>query len=122
MRACLLQWRNKFFKGYTPSPSPGKKGFFLFLFFCISSNLLLAQTSVTGRVSSGDTALFGASVVVKGTNVGTSTDVNGRFTIDAPSNGTLIISLVGYNTLEVKVNNRSSLDVQLESNSAQMEQ
>jgi TonB-dependent starch-binding outer membrane protein SusC len=57
----------------------------------------------TGRVISSDdnTGLPGATVVVKGTRTGTSTDVDGNFTVDAPVGAVLVISSVGYVTQEV---------------------
>ncbi len=66
-----------------------------------------AQTrSVSGMVSdqSDGNPLAGVNIVVKGTNLGTSTDTNGRFTIDVPNTAnTLIISFVGYTTQEVQI-------------------
>lgn len=47
--------------------------------------------------------LQGASITVKGTNIGTSTDVNGRFTIDANSDQVLVISFTGYEQKELTI-------------------
>ncbi len=114
MRNCLLQW-----KDYTSTLhftfARQLPRFFLFLFFSLSSLCLFAQGgSVTGRVTSGDSAMSNVTVQVKGTSTGTQTDANGRFTIAAPGNATLVISSVGFTSQEVKVGNRSSVDVQLE--------
>lgn len=49
--------------------------------------------------------LPGASVKIKGTQIGTATDQNGRFSIEAPENSTLIINSLGYLTQEVQVSN-----------------
>ena len=63
------------------------------------------QPTVTGRVIDNNCEpLIGASVVVKGTNVGTSTDIDGRFSIKAPQGSTLIVNYVGYHSREVLVN------------------
>ncbi|MBD0287507.1 MAG: TonB-dependent receptor, partial [Flavisolibacter sp.] len=84
-----------------------------FLLFTVSSTTLFAQNVVSGRVISNDTAVVGATVQVRGTNIATQTDANGRFTINAPANATLVISSVGYGAQEVKVGNRSAIDVQM---------
>src|SRR6478752_2315215 len=79
---------------------------FLLVFFCIFSTVLFAQATIDGKVSSGDTAIAGASVQVKGTNIVTQTNANGNFSIKAPSNATLVVSFIGFSTEEVKVENR----------------
>ncbi|MBD0279774.1 MAG: carboxypeptidase-like regulatory domain-containing protein [Flavisolibacter sp.] len=68
----------------------------------------------------GDTAVVGATVQVKGTSTTTQTDASSNFTISAPTNATLVISSVGYNSQEVKLGNRSSINVQLQSTTQQM--
>lgn len=55
----------------------------------------------------------GATIRVKGTNVATSADGDGNFSITAPDNGILVISSVGYNEIEVSVNGRTEIGVQL---------
>src|SRR5688572_11676938 len=92
--------------------------FLLFLLFI--STLGFAQVNVKGRVVAGDTAVVGATVQVKGTNNATQSDINGDFSINAPSNGTLVISSVGFVTQEIKISNRSSINVLLQSNSNQL--
>ncbi|WP_303310836.1 TonB-dependent receptor [Hymenobacter sp. BT730] len=73
-----------------------------------------ADITVTGRVvDERGSGMPGVNVVVKGTNVGTQTDTDGRFTLTAPENGTLVFSFVGYTAQEIAVNNRSSLSVSL---------
>ncbi|MBO7764008.1 MAG: carboxypeptidase-like regulatory domain-containing protein, partial [Bacteroidales bacterium] len=57
--------------------------------------------------------LVGASVVVKGTSVGTSTDLDGRYTISAPADAVLEFVYVGYVTAAVPVNGRTTVDVTL---------
>lgn len=63
------------------------------------------STKVTGRVTDAKdgSGVAGASVIVKGTNTGVSTDANGNFSIPAPLNATLVISSVGFGTKEVVV-------------------
>jgi TonB-dependent starch-binding outer membrane protein SusC len=75
-------------------------------------------SQISGTVSGeGDQVLPGVSVVVKGTTKGVTTDQNGKYKIDAPSNSTLVFSFVGYERQEVAVSNRSVVDVALVSDS-----
>jgi TonB-linked SusC/RagA family outer membrane protein len=71
--------------------------------------------NISGRVTSEDgETLVGASVIFKGTTVGTTTDVSGRYVLDAPDpNGTLVFSYIGYMTQEVLINNRQEINVSL---------
>jgi len=86
-----------------------KKKFMLFLTcLFIGIGLATAQvTRVTGNVTSSEDGepVVGASVLVKGTNVGTITDIDGNFTIsNVPQNGTtLVISFIGMQTQEVPI-------------------
>ncbi len=59
--------------------------------------------------------LEGASILLKGTSIGAKTDASGNFSIDAPVNATLIISYVGFETLEVKTGTETNIAVQLKS-------
>jgi TonB-dependent starch-binding outer membrane protein SusC len=84
----------------------------------LTTGVLWAQDRVvTGRVTSADDngGVPGASVRVKGTNNGTTTDASGSFKISAPANATLVISSVGYATSEVSVNGRTNIPVSLSS-------
>ncbi len=56
----------------------------------------------------------GASVRIKGTTVGTVTDLNGNYTIDAPdADGTLVFNFIGYTPKEVTISNETTLNVQM---------
>lgn len=78
--------------------------------------------TVTGKVvdKSGE-SLIGVTVKVKGTSVGTITDVNGGFLLNnVSSSDILVFSYIGMSNTEIKVENRSSLNVQLLDNSVNM--
>ncbi|MGZ8538267.1 MAG: SusC/RagA family TonB-linked outer membrane protein, partial [Flavisolibacter sp.] len=92
---------------------------FLLLFLLIST-LVFAQITVRGKVTAGDTAILGATVQVKGTNSATQTDTNGDFIISAPANGTLVVSYIGYTLQEIKIGNRTTINVSLEAASNQL--
>lgn len=57
--------------------------------------------------------IIGASVIIKGEDTGTTSDIDGRFTLEAPEGAILVISYIGYHTQEVKVRKRSLLRVVL---------
>jgi TonB-dependent starch-binding outer membrane protein SusC len=93
----------------------------LILFFSFSF-FGFAQTKVTGRVTADGKPLSGATVSVKGTTTATQTDNNGNFSISASPEATLEISAVGFTVIEIKVNNRTTVDAALQTSSTQMEQ
>ncbi|MGN6639107.1 MAG: SusC/RagA family TonB-linked outer membrane protein [Mucilaginibacter sp.] len=76
------------------------------LMLCILSSLVVtAQTRVTGKVIGSDDKqpVIGATVKIKGTNLGVVTDVNGNFVISANTNDVLTITYVGYQSKSVTV-------------------
>ncbi|RYZ59389.1 MAG: SusC/RagA family protein, partial [Chitinophagaceae bacterium] len=82
---------------------------------CLLGTLqLMAQTTITGRVTDEtQNPLSGVSVVVKGTNNGTTTDANGNFSISAGANSTLVFSYVGYGTIEQRVGTNTTVNLSL---------
>lgn len=88
-----------------------------FLLFCLLLGIGMANaqtTKVTGSVISAEDnePIIGASIVVKGTTIGTVTDFNGAFSLDVPSSAkTLVVSFVGMKSQEVGV--KSKLNVVL---------
>ena len=95
---------------------------FTLLILLMSSNVW-AQSIITGIVTGApNNPVSGASVTVKGTTRGTSTDNEGRFTITASPTETLIISSVGFTTLEVNIGGRATIDITLVTASGELEQ
>ncbi|GAB3315429.1 SusC/RagA family TonB-linked outer membrane protein [Larkinella ripae] len=83
----------------------------------------LAQTiRVSGKVQSATekSDLVGISIVVKGTNNGTTTNATGEYTINAPATGTLVFSFIGFAKQEIPINNRSTIDVTLQEDNQQL--
>jgi TonB-dependent SusC/RagA subfamily outer membrane receptor len=73
--------------------------------------------TVTGDVTGADTgqSLPGANVVVKGTQIGTATDSDGTYQLTVPTRrDTLVFSFVGYQTREVPIDGRATIDVTLQ--------
>lgn len=69
---------------------------------------------ITGTiVDNQGEAVIGANVSVKGTTVGTITDIDGRFSLEVPEKSTLQVSYIGYMPQEIKVDNRTSIDIAL---------
>ncbi len=75
------------------------------------------DVTVTGKVTDeADQGIPGVNVVVKNSTRGTSTDADGKFSINATgSNATLILSSIGFTTQEIELNGRTQLDVKLAS-------
>ncbi|MBQ9474968.1 MAG: carboxypeptidase-like regulatory domain-containing protein, partial [Bacteroidales bacterium] len=87
---------------------------------CLASALLLttglfAQSQTVSGVVSNSTGegIVGAFVVQKGTSNGTQTDGKGAYSIKVPAGSTLEISCIGYETMTVKVGNKTKLDITL---------
>lgn len=67
--------------------------------------------------------LLGATIRVKDTSIGTTTDLDGNFQLEVPGNAVLLISYVGYKEREVAVRNRAILEpIQLQSDTEMLEQ
>ncbi|MFW2375850.1 MAG: carboxypeptidase-like regulatory domain-containing protein, partial [Cellulophaga baltica] len=84
----------------------------LTLIFSVTS--LFSQSEVKGTVKDGDgIPLAGANIVVKGSTNGTTTDFDGNYTIEAPSDGTLVFSYIGFETKEKKIGGQTTINVTL---------
>lgn len=84
-----------------------------------------AGKQIKGRLIDATTkeALIGGNVILKGTTKGVSTDVNGAFTISVPNdNSVLVVRYLGYATQEVTVGSKSSLEIAMVANSADLAQ
>ena len=78
----------------------------------------LQQRNVSGTVTdaSNREAMPGVNVVVKGTSIGTLTDIDGKYTLSIPGqNPTLVFTFIGYENMEVQVTDRNVIDVALTS-------
>jgi TonB-linked SusC/RagA family outer membrane protein len=99
------------------------KGLLAFL-LVFAVQIAFAQTkTVSGLVSDQDGApLPGATVLVKGTNKGTTSDFDGNFSISAAQGDVLVFSFIGYVTKEVSVGNSSQLNVSLAQDAQALEE
>lgn len=72
------------------------------------------ESQISGKISDGTgDGLPGASILIKGTNRGTTTDANGNFKIAAGSNATLLISSIGFLNQEVNVGGKSIINLSM---------
>lgn len=93
------------------------KAIWVMLLTCIFTLQAMAQQAgtITGTVldNTGE-SVIGASVLIKGTSIGTITDLDGKFNLtDVPTNGTIIISYIGYVTQEILVKGQRNFTVKL---------
>lgn len=98
--------------------------FSMLIFLLGTASVSWAQTFVTGAVTDEQNSpLPGATVLEKGTTNGTTTDLDGNFTIEiADQNTILVISYVGYTTKELPLNGQSNVAIQLAEDATQLEE
>lgn len=101
-----------------------KMNFLLTTLFLLLAQIGFAQTrQITGTVNESDGfPLPGASVVIKGTTNGTSTDMDGNFNINAKTGDVLEIKFLGFTTKTLTVSTQNNYKVTLESTSTEMEE
>lgn len=86
------------------------------------AGIATAQTQqVTGKVTDekGD-PIPGATIQVKGTSTGTATSPDGSFKLNAPPNGTLVVSYVGYANQEISIGGKTTVNITLQTSSTQL--
>ncbi len=82
------------------------------------------QSTITGTVTDAQTGepLPAATVMVAGTGAGTLTDASGQFSIQASPTGSLNVSRLGYNTVQIPIEGRSTVNVELAVSATQLEE
>jgi len=66
--------------------------------------------------------IIGASIFVKGTKTGTVSDINGNFSLDALDNSILVVSYIGYSTIDYKIGIQTKIEIQLEEDSKSLDE
>jgi TonB-linked SusC/RagA family outer membrane protein len=97
----------------------------LFFVFGLFFNEAIAQDQieVSGTVTTSTGELIpGVTILLEGTQTGTSTGIDGEFTISAPSNGVLIFSYIGYQSNRIQIAGRTTIDVVLEESIANLDE
>jgi TonB-linked SusC/RagA family outer membrane protein len=108
-----------------------RPGFYTFVKAVLSMMLVLfihgnafgQQVEVSGTVTGADgLAIPGVSILVLGTTTGTTTNIDGEYSLTAPSDGTLVFSYIGYIRQEVAIGGRSVIDVILQESVALLDE
>jgi TonB-linked SusC/RagA family outer membrane protein len=99
-----------------------KKRISLLMIIVSMCTISAQKIKLKGTISGGGMSLPGASVVVKGTTNGTVTDFDGLYEIEANANDVIVISYVGFKTMDIVVNNRTAIDVQMVEDTAKLDE
>ncbi len=91
--------------------------------FLIISFQVHAQITIKGNiVDDQNESVIGATIIVKGTTIGTVSNIQGDYSIGVPENSeTLIVSFLGYKSREILISNRAIIDIKLEIDIAELE-
>lgn len=102
---------------------PSRILLFAFLWLAAFAVSHAQDVSISGTITdeTGE-PLAGANVLVKGTTNGTQTDFDGNYTINADSNATLVISYIGFTTIEENIAGRTSINLTLGEDASQLEE
>lgn len=103
----------------TPLPDSARHGYrqwVLFSLLFLSTQLIYAQSTITGTITDATTGevLAGTTIQAKGTNVGATSNAQGTYQLNLPTGAkTLIFSFIGYQPLEIGVGNQSVINAKL---------
>jgi iron complex outermembrane receptor protein len=92
------------------------------LLLCLFNTMAFAQKNITGTVRDATGPLPNVSVLLKGSNTGTQTNSEGRFSISAKPTDILVIRMIGYNSQELPVGNQTSLTITLTESAKSLEE
>lgn len=92
--------------------------------FLVFTNILVGQVTITGKITEMSTGLGlpGANIIIKGTDKGTLTDIDGKYTIVANKGDLLVISFVGFTDKEVVVTDQTTINVALEEDASKLDE
>lgn len=102
-----------------------KRSLLFFFFFLLSISYAFCQKEIKGTVLDNTTGdpIVGASIKIKNTAIGTATDMDGKFTLKAKDlNSELIVSYLGYATLTIPMNGRTTFEIKIKENAVELEQ
>ncbi|WP_372755115.1 TonB-dependent receptor plug domain-containing protein, partial [Labilibaculum sp.] len=99
-------------------------GLFVFLIFMGTQVVTAQSKQISGTITSAEDGLGmpGVSVVIKGTTIGASTNIDGQFSLEAKSSDVLLISFVGMITQEITVGNKTVINAVMETESIGMDE
>ena len=88
----------------------------------LSQELVLTKIQGTVTDSATGSPLVGVTIQVKGSTIGSTTDKNGRYTLEVPDNAVLLVTYLGYNKKEIAVNGKTTVNINLSSSSTDLNQ
>ena len=94
------------------------------ILFILATYLVVGQNTITGIVNDADSqeSVPGASIIIKGTQQGTSTDMDGKYSIEVEKGQILVFSFVGYTPQEIVIGNESIINIKLQLNSLNLDE
>lgn len=93
------------------------------MLLCIQINAQTGNKPISGLVlDDKQEPIIGATVTLKGSTVGTVTDIDGKFQLNVPSKGTLTVSYLGYTTKETEITGRSEYKITMSENALDLEE
>lgn len=94
----------------------GHRAIPLILFLLLTSNFITAQVKISGTVTDEKgLSIPGANISVAGSKATTSTDFDGKYSIDVPPNSTLVFSFIGFNSQKIAADGKSTINVVMKS-------
>ncbi len=99
-----------------------KQLFFLLLFISLTAVIYAQKINVEGTVSDQRETLIGVNILVKGSTLGTISDLNGNFSLEVDPDDVLVFSYTGYASQEVSINGRSRIDVEMRSDATTLDE
>lgn len=86
----------------------------VFLLLLLASTAFAQSRVVTGTITDQEgIPMPGVNVVIKGTTLGTTTNVNGQYSLEATEDALLVVSFIGYTTQEIRVGTQDRIDIKL---------
>ncbi len=87
-------------------------------------SILLSQSTVSGTVTEASSTLPvpGVNIIIKGTSTGTTTDFDGKYSLNVKSGDILVFSYIGYVTQEIQYTNQKTLDVAFAEDASQLDE
>ena len=100
-----------------------KRGYLTLLALLIAITSFAQEITVNGTVlDETDTPLIGATIQIKNTQKGVITDFDGKFSIKANNNATLVVSYIGYQNQEIKLKGQKNLNLKLIPDNAMLDE
>ncbi|MCV9928294.1 TonB-dependent receptor [Flavobacterium sp. LS1R49] len=95
----------------------------LILILLLTSNFISAQTKIKGKVSDENgLTIPGANISIVGSSKSVSTDFDGKYEIEVPTNATLLFSFIGFNPQKIAVSGKTTINVTLKSTSEDLKE